>query len=199
MMFIHATHRLMSNLPMKRKFLLQTGLVAVGIIVLAVVAARIQYLDLNSTRQAGLRAQTEMAIGVIERYAARVEAGEMDLAAAHTAALETLKSMQATKGVDYFFVTDEVPNMLMHPTRPDLTGKPVANVLSPDGKAIFPAFVKAAQGGGGFVDYTWAKAGKDKPVQKTSFATLYQPWGWVIGTGVYLDDTPGRGPNSPGS
>ncbi|MBO9715697.1 MAG: cache domain-containing protein, partial [Pseudoxanthomonas sp.] len=186
---IHAIQRLMSNLPMKRKFLIQTVLVAIGIVALAVVAARLQYLDLNSTRKAGLRAQTEIAIGVIERYAARVDAGEMDLPTAQAATLDTLKSMQATKGVDYFFVTDQVPHMLMHPTRPDLTGKPVANVLSPDGKAIFPAFVEAAQAGGGFVDYTWAKAGAKDPVRKTSFATLYKPWGWVIGTGVYLDDT----------
>ena len=83
---IHATRRLMSNLPMKRKFLMQTVLVAIGIVTLAVVAARLQYLDLNSTRQAGLRAQTEMAISVIEGYAARAEAGEMELATAQATA-----------------------------------------------------------------------------------------------------------------
>ena len=77
----------------------------------------------------------------------------------------------------------------MHPTRPDLNGKPLNDVLSPDGKRIFPAFVTAAQAGGGYVDYTWAKPGEKDPVQKTSYASLYKPWGWVIGTGVYLDDT----------
>ncbi|MCR6687186.1 methyl-accepting chemotaxis protein [Pseudoxanthomonas sp.] len=192
MSLISAPRRLLSNLPMKRKFLLQTAFVAVGIVALAVLAARMQYVDLNKTRQQGLRAQTEMALGVIEGYAARAEAGEMDLDTAKAQALATLKVMQASKGVDYFFVTDEEPRMLMHPTRPDLAGKPVADVLSPDGKAIFPAFVKAAQSGGDFVDYTWAKAGEKDPVRKTSFAALYQPWGWVIGTGVYMDDTQGQ-------
>ena len=43
--------------------------------------------------------------------------------------------------------------------------------------------------GGGHVDYSWAKAGEEDPVPKTSYAVLYQPWGWVIGTGVYVDDT----------
>ncbi|MES5814985.1 cache domain-containing protein, partial [Pseudoxanthomonas sp. Soil82] len=186
---VQAIHRLLSNLPMKRKFLLQTAVVAAGIIALAVVAARMQYLDLNSTRQAGLKAQTEMAMGVIQRYADRAASGELDLATAQAGALETLKAMQATKGVDYFFVTDEQPRMLMHPTRPDLKDQSVADVLSPDGKAIFPAFVRAAQGGGGFVDYAWAKAGEKEPVRKTSYAALYAPWGWVVGTGVYMDDT----------
>ena len=56
----------LSNVPLKRKFFLQTLLVAVGTVALAVVAARMQYLDLTGTRQVGLKAQTEMALGVIE-------------------------------------------------------------------------------------------------------------------------------------
>jgi methyl-accepting chemotaxis protein len=180
---------LLSNLPLKRKFLIQTALVAIGTIALAVVAARMQYLDLTGTRQAGLKAQTEMALGVIEGYAKQVQSGTLDEAQAKESALATLASMQANKGVDYFFVTDEAPTMLMHPTRPDLIGKPLDDVLSPDGKRIFPEFVRVARAGGGHVDYSWAKAGEEDPVPKTSYAALYQPWGWVIGTGVYIDDT----------
>jgi len=179
----------LSNVPLKRKFFLQTVLVAIGTVALAVVAARMQYLDLTGTRQAGLKAQTEMALGVIQGYAKQVEAGTLDEAAAKQGALATLATMQANAGVDYFFVTDEAPVMLMHPTRPDLIGKPLQDVLSPDGKRIFPEFVRVAKAGGGNVDYSWAKAGEEDPVPKTSYAALYQPWGWVIGTGVYIDDT----------
>ncbi len=180
---------LLSNVPLKRKFLLQTAVVAVGIVSLAVVAARMQYLDLNETRKDGLTAQTQMALGIIQGYAKQVEAGTLDEEAAKKAALATLATMQANEGVDYFFVTDEQPVMLMHPSRPDLVGKPLDQVESPDGQRIFPALVKAAQAGGGHVDYQWAKSGEKAPVPKTSYAALYQPWGWVVGTGVYLDDT----------
>ncbi len=179
----------MANMPLKRKFLSQTFLVALGIVALAVVAARLQYLDLTHTRQAALKAQTQMALGVVEIYAKRAESGELSLADAQQHALATLATLQANKGVDYFYVTDEKPIMLMHPTRPDLIGKPLNDVLSPDGKHIFTEFVKVAQAGGGYVEYKWAKPGKKDPVTKTSYNTLYQPWGWVIGTGVYLDDT----------
>ncbi len=189
MNFKHAIYQHLSNMPMRRKFLMQTVFVAVGIVALAMVAARLQYVDLNNTRQTALRAQTEMALGVVQQFAARVETGELDLQTAQAGALQTLKAMQASNGVDYFFVTDEVPHMLMHPSRPDLIGKPLNDVRSPDGQAIFPEFVRAAQRGGGFVDYTWAKAGEPDPVSKTSFAAEYAPWGWVLATGVYLDDT----------
>ncbi|WP_411834782.1 methyl-accepting chemotaxis protein [Pseudoxanthomonas mexicana] len=179
----------LSDIPLKRKFLFQSFWVAVGIIALAVTAARMQYLDLTHTRQQGLKTQTELAIGVIDEYARRVEKGEMDLESAQRDALLAVGRMQANGGVDYFYVHDEEPRMLMHPLREDLVGKPLGDVLSPDGKHIYPEFVKAARAGGGFVDFTWAKPGKDRPIAKTSYAGLYQPWGWVIGTGIYLDDT----------
>ncbi|HYG06885.1 MAG TPA: methyl-accepting chemotaxis protein [Stenotrophomonas sp.] len=179
----------MANMPLKRKFLLQTLMVALGIIALAVVAARIQYLDLTHTRQAALKSQTSMALAVVESYAERAGKGELTLAEAQRQALATLATLQANKGVDYFYVTDQKPVMLMHPSRPDLIGKPLNDVLSPDGKRIFPEFVRVAQAGGGYVEYQWAKPGQKDPVTKTSYNTLFAPWGWVIGTGVYLDDT----------
>ena len=101
--------------PLKRKFLLQTALVAVGIVALAVVAARMQYLDLNDTRKAGLTSATQMAVSVIEGYAKQVETGAMEEDAAKAAALAALATMQANEGVDYFFVTDDQPVMLMPP------------------------------------------------------------------------------------
>ena len=125
-----AIHRLLSRMPMKRKFLMQSTCVAAGIIILAVVAARLQYVDLNQTRKNGVNGRVEMAMNVVEDYARQAEAGELDEAAAQAAALDALARMQAAGGVDYFFVTDKEPRMLMHPSRPDLIGKPIADVLS---------------------------------------------------------------------
>ena len=42
--------------------------------------------------------------------------------------------------------------------------------------------------GEGIVEYQWDKQGTDQPVDKVSYVKLFQPWGWVIGTGIYLDD-----------
>ncbi len=58
--------RLVSNLSMKRKFLLQSAMIALGIIGLAVIAARTQYLDVIDVRKDGLRVQAEMARGMIQ-------------------------------------------------------------------------------------------------------------------------------------
>ncbi|KAF1684321.1 cache domain-containing protein, partial [Pseudoxanthomonas taiwanensis] len=184
--------RLVSNLSMKRKFLLQSAMIALGIIGLAVIAARTQYLDVIDVRKDGLRVQAEMARGMIQDYARRAESGAMTEQQAREAALEALQAMQGNGGQDYFFVLDRDLDMVMHPRRPDLVGQPLAGVTSPDGRHIFPAMLAAAEAGGGFVDYTWEKPGQARPAKKTSYAFLYEPWGWVVAVGVYTDDTQAR-------
>lgn len=139
----------LSDLPLRRKFLWQTLLLGAGIVLLAVIAARMQYLDIRNTREQALKSQIELALGVVRAYAAEVDKGSMPLAEAQRTALRTLESMRARDGVDYFYVHDLHPTMLMHPTRHDLVGKDIGQVLSADGKPIFREFVKAAEAGPG--------------------------------------------------
>jgi signal transduction histidine kinase len=55
------------------------------------------------------------------------------------------------------------------------------------------AFVDTVrQHGKGFVDYQWPKPGSDKPVDKVSYVQGFEPWGWVIGSGIYVDDLHSR-------
>ncbi|WP_425528446.1 hypothetical protein [Xanthomonas oryzae] len=63
----------LANVPLKRKFFVQTRLVALCIIALAVIAARLQYVDLTDTRRDGLKSQIEMATAVVNGYAERAE------------------------------------------------------------------------------------------------------------------------------
>jgi methyl-accepting chemotaxis protein len=79
--------------------------------------------------------------------------------------------------------------MVMHPTNPALNGKSLADSKDPDGVQIFVEFVKTVQKNReGFVAYSWPKPGSDKPQPKISYVTGFAPWGWVIGSGLYVDD-----------
>jgi len=54
---------------------------------------------------------------------------------------------------------------------------------------LFVEFVKTVQvSGEGFVYYGWPKPGSTEPVDKLSFVKGFAPWGWVIGSGVYIDN-----------
>ncbi len=105
--------------------------------------------------------------------------------------VEHLRGMRyGDDNLDYFWINDTRPYMIMHPYRPDLEGKDVSEFLDPKEKALFEEFKDIAiKNGEGFVFYEWQW--KDDPTRtepKLSFVKIYPPWGWIIGSGVYLND-----------
>ena len=103
-------------------------------------------------------------------------------------ALKQLSEMRLKDG-NYFWVNDLDTKMVMHPTKPSINGKSVADYKDRKGKFIFREFVQIAkEKGEGTVDYWWGKPGKSEDSPKISFVKLFRPWGWVIGMGVYTDD-----------
>ncbi len=77
----------------------------------------------------------------------------------------------------------------MHPFRPDLEGKDLSGFTDPTGFRLFTAFVdRVRTDGGGMVAYLWPRPGAQQPVPKMSYVQAFEPWGWVIGSGVYVDD-----------
>jgi methyl-accepting chemotaxis protein len=92
-------------------------------------------------------------------------------------------------GKEYFWINDMNARMVTHPIKPELNGKDVSTVKDPDGNAVFVKFVeKVRTQGSGFVSYLWPKPGQEKPVEKVSYVAGFEPWGWVIGSGLYMDD-----------
>jgi len=91
---------------------------------------------------------------------------------------------------DYFWINDMHPRMVIHPYRSDLNGQDVTDYTDPDGKYIFREIVETVKNNGsGFVDYKWQSLDNiDLIVPKLSFVKGFAPWGWVIGTGIYIDD-----------
>lgn len=91
---------------------------------------------------------------------------------------------------DYFWITDLHPNMIMHPYRKELNGTDLSNYKDPTGKKLFVEFVKIVKDSGcGYVDYMWQwKDDSTKIVPKLSYVQIFEPWGWIIGTGIYIED-----------
>jgi methyl-accepting chemotaxis protein len=139
-------------------------------------------------RQIKTRHVVETAQGVIAYYGALAATQKLSSEEAKSQAMSVLRGMRYDEK-EYFWINTLTPKMVMHPIKPELDGKDLSEVKDPNGKRIFVEFANTAQhGGGGFVEYLWPKAGSDKPVAKISFVKLYEPWGWVIGSGIYLDD-----------
>ncbi len=130
----------------------------------------------------------ESAVSVIDFYNDQVKTGRLHIEEAQRKAIEVLQSLRFD-GNNYYFITDSNQLMLMHPFYKELVGKDQRTMQDARGKYLFQEMARIAkEKGGGFVDYYWTKPNEKTPSPKISFVKAFQPWGWIIGTGVYVDD-----------
>ncbi|MBN9495315.1 MAG: cache domain-containing protein [Alphaproteobacteria bacterium] len=164
---------------------------ALALIGMAIVAGTALTVFNSQMRDdAGRRSQAivDAAVSIVAKFETDAKEGRLAVDAAKAGALAALKALRYGDN-DYVWVQDGAPNVIMHPFRPDLDGKSVAEVKDPTGKFLFREFAtKVREAGAGFVPYLWPKPGFEKPVEKISFVRGFQPWGWIVGSGVYVDD-----------
>ena len=163
------------------------GLSFCGLIGLAVLQVNTLATSLKAQRQNELVHLGQLAVNVAqEEYDAAKRDNTSEEKAKERAAVRIGK-MRYGNG-DYFWINN-LGQIIMHPVKPELIGQDVKGIKDPTGKPFFyDAAVLVQQNGSGFIDYQWPKPGKDLPQPKLSFVTGFSPWGWVIGTGVYIDD-----------
>lgn len=176
-----------NNLRISTRMQILTGLTLIGLIVLC-VAALMQLKDtMLDDRKQKTRNLVEVAKGTLDYHHKLAEDGKLSVDEAKNAARETLRGLRYDTG-DYFFIIDTNANYVLMPPKPESEGKNAAEFKDANGKMIFQELIAAGQRGGGFVDYVFPRPGQQKPEPKLSYATSFTPWGWVLGTGIYIDD-----------
>ena len=104
-------------------------------------------------------------------------------------AKDVIQNLRYDEGKGYFWINDFAPKMIMHPIKPSLNGQDLSGSKDPAGKFLFNEMVKVATDKGkGVVEYMWPKPGFDAPQKKISYVEAFKEWGWIVGTGVYVDD-----------
>jgi len=142
----------------------------------------------RQARMDGTRQHVEVAHGVLQWAHAQELAGTLSREQAQDTAIRAIAALRYD-GKEYFWINDMAPRVVMHPTNPKLNGQDVSNFKDPNGLAVFQAFVDTVRRDGkGFVAYQWPKPGQTQPVDKLSYVQGFEPWGWVIGSGIYVDD-----------
>jgi len=160
-------------------------LIFIAVLISALVIERNSMFE---DRQRATRYAVETAWGTVESLGKAATAGEITVEEAQKRAITQLKGLRYD-GKEYFWINDMQPRMIMHPAKPEMDGQDIGGIKDPNGKQLFIDMVNLVKANGfGFVSYEWPRPGSDKPVPKISFVKGYQPWGWVIGSGIYVDD-----------
>ncbi|MBP0618216.1 cache domain-containing protein, partial [Jiella mangrovi] len=159
--------------------------------VVSIVATSMQLYSLNNTiwkdREQLIKSQVQGATAILAAFEKRVESGELSLAEAQKRAKEATRPIRYGKD-DYIFMYDDKGTRVMHPDV-KLEGKSSWDAQDPTGKYHIRAMIETARAGGGFTKYYRTRlAGSDDLQAKLSYSQLFQPWGWTVGSGVYVDD-----------
>jgi Methyl-accepting chemotaxis protein len=147
------------------------------------------YASSEKERKAGLAYMDDIAMSVLKQYHAMEASGALTREQAQAEAMKAIGAMRYADGSGYFWINDMRPYMVMHPINAKLNGTDLSQNKDPNGKHLFVEFVNTVKASGqGFVDYYWPKPGLEEPVEKYSHVIGFEPWGWIVGTGVYVDD-----------
>lgn len=147
--------------------------------------------NLIHRKKEAVKELTETVWSLVESYYEREASGELTRKDAQERATARIRMLRyGPEKKDYFWINDMHPRMIMHPYRTDLEGKDISTFKDSKGTFPFFEFVKIVKHqGSGYVDYMWQW--KDNPLKisaKSSYVMAFEPWGWIIGTGMYIDD-----------
>ncbi len=191
------------------------GLIAItviGLCLLIIIVLMGEKNQLLADRKEKIRNLVEVAYATVSNYEKQAADGKISADDAKRLALEALRPLRYDK-VEYFWVNDlgkPAPKMIMHPTVPALDGQILSadrfnkatsmqagvdgDTKSLNNKNLFVAFVEIVETAGhGYVAYQWPKpkaggGATEELYPKLSYVKKFEPWGWLIGSGIYIDD-----------
>ncbi len=179
----------MNKLTFKQKLwlpLIASLLCLCAISIFHVMEAR----DLRFTeRRADLADVAKASLKIVEGFAAEAAAGTLTEAEAKIRAKAVLKNIRY--GEDgYVVIAGMDSRPIQNPAKPENDGRDLSSFTDPKGFHVFREIssMGASAAGEGFLRYFWIRPGNTEPSEKLSRVVSYKPWGWVLLTGLYVDD-----------
>jgi len=181
-------HRKEKSVTIKIKLLLIIGVAVAALVTLSGVWLSGEWTRVLDEKREKTSELLQVPFSLVVQYHQLEAGGKLTRAEAQARALEDIKVLRYGEN-NYVWVNDMHPTMIMHPLNPKLDGKDLSDYKDPNGKTMFVEMVSVVKSeGAGFVPYMWPKPGKDKPQPKLSYVKGFEPWGWILGTGIYIDD-----------
>ncbi|MFO7843580.1 MAG: DUF294 nucleotidyltransferase-like domain-containing protein [Bacteroidales bacterium] len=147
--------------------------------------------NLMKAKKETIKELTQSAWSVLKEYHQNYTDSLITLSEAQKKAARQIEQMRYGKtNKDYFWIINREPVMIMHPYRPELIKQNLSDYKDSHGNKLFVEAVDIVQENGeGFINYYWQwKDDTTRTVPKLSYVKGFEPWEWIIGTGIYLED-----------
>jgi methyl-accepting chemotaxis protein len=177
----------MSRLKIKYKLWIIVGISLLSLILMELIFLVSLRSDLLEEKRIRTKNVVEAAYGNLKYYHGLAKEGKITEEEAQSKAKEIVKSLRY-EGEEYFWINDMKAFMLSHPYF-ELEGKDQSGLTDVKGKRIIVEFVEKVRGQReGFIDYFWKRPGSEAQIPKIAYVKGFEPWGWVVGSGTYVDD-----------
>jgi len=153
---------------------------------ICVVSLESLYSAMLNERLAKIEQIADGAVTIAGRFHELEQSGEMSTEEAQAMAKLAIGAIRF-EGDNYIFAYDYNGINLIHP-KASLVGTNMMNLKDQTGVMITAELIEQAKAGGGALTYYWPRANSDVPSEKIGWGAGFAPWGWMIGTGVYVDD-----------
>ena len=182
--------------PQWKSFLVRIILptaITIALFLISIFSIVIPTIEKNSLdrKREMIRELTNSAWNILAKFENDEQQGLLTRAEAQKQAIDQIRNLHYGQEMkDYFWINDMHPRMVIHPYRTDLNGRDLSDYQDPNGKRVFVEVVNVVKKeGSGFVNYMWQwKDDKARIVPKISYVKGFAPWGWIIGTGIYIED-----------
>ncbi|RCK20675.1 methyl-accepting chemotaxis protein [Thalassospira lucentensis] len=170
-----------------RLMIIVAGAILAALLVGAFGLTELRY-NMLEDRKAKTQNLVDSTISLINHFHELEKSGALTTEQAQDAAKGAVAALRYDE-TNYFFVFDYTPVVLIHDIKPDLVGKNLIDAKDGAGKFHYREFARVAkEDGQGFVDYTYKVPNGDATRPKLSFVKAFKPWGWIVATGIYIDD-----------
>ncbi len=144
-----------------------------------------------NSRKNLLKDMVSSAEGLVFDYYKRYESGELTEQEAKSRLKSRLSSMKYDNNSGYFWIINSQSVLVSHPYSLDILGKKIKDLDNTPEKEVLLKMHKLGQDSSeGFVYYKWTLPGLNKKIysEKVAYIKRFDQWGYIIGTGAYLDD-----------
>jgi len=134
-----------------------------------------------------LKNETQEAMSVCQIMYDRYQAGEMTLEEAKKESADIIRELKYNDGSGYFWVdTSQGVNVVL--LGRDTEGQSRWDSVDPNGNYFIQEMIKnGMQDGGGYTELLFAKPNETEPLPKINYTAYFEPFDWVMGTGVWVD------------
>jgi methyl-accepting chemotaxis protein len=181
---------MLNHIRIAYKFIIVVAVLIIGILTMSFVVAKQEYHLLYAEKALKTRHLTEVAFNLIEQAYADAQSGLVSTQEAQDRVRKQI-SLLRYEGQEYFWINDIHGQAVMHALIPVLADEDLSQTRK-NIYELFLTFARETKANGGKVshNYLWPKPGQDPSLlfEKTSYVMLFEPWGWNVGTGIYIDD-----------